>query len=655
MFNEVRSSIIHKNCLDVDFVNSMITIIIFLSEKHNLKIPNTIKYSNNRENILKEINNDRMTAKKLIIQILNGGFSEKYHEDKNINKFLKNIEKESLMLHKYFYNIDKRIDDENISNFKGKNFSRILQDYENKLLMNLYDYFSFKKIKMMSLIFDGILLLPKQSIDINDVQNYLYNKSGIKMKISIKPFKDHFPIFGESNVNIQEFKKNYKNKIFMNNKIIHHNHMLKENNIIDYICNNCNLKIKNTKELIVLFHNSKGYDNSYMIDIFSKVENIRINCLAENNEKFKMLNFKIPGKKYSIKIIDSLSFLQSDLNSLSKDLDNDLKIVTKDHFKNNFEMINKKLKNFPYSYINIDNLNEKDLPEKKEFYNILTMNEITNEEYENVKLFYKKMKFKNLKEYLTAYLTSDITLLADIFNNFRRMIFDEFKLDCVKYVSSPSLSKDCALKYSKCKIEHIKDVTIFNFVRKSIMGGLSNSINPYIKLDDIKNETIAYNDLSSQYPHELRKKIPLSNYKFIKDFDKTKYGQDKNHGCFLLCDVKATDKIRNDPLYSQCPMLVSRCKINDKNLSEYQLNQIKQKRENDRKLKHININDIKYNSQSEKLITNLGNDSNCYLNFEMYQMMKKAGYDINIKKILEFKHESIFKNYIEYIYSKKKE
>ena len=43
-----------------------------------------------------------------------------------------------------------------------------------------------------------------------------------------------------------------------------------------------------------------------------------------------------------------------------------------------------------------------------------------------------------------------------------------------------------------------------------------------------------------------------------------KYGQDQDYGCFLLCDVKTTDKIRNDPLYSQCPMLVSRCKITDK-------------------------------------------------------------------------------------------
>ena len=147
MFNEVRSSIIHKNCLDVDFKNSIVTIIIYLAEKYNLNIPNIVKYSNDRENILKQINTDRMIAKKVMISILNEGFSEKYHDDKTINKFLKNIEKESTMLHEYFYKIDKRIDDEKIYNYKAKSFSRILQDYENQLLMNLYDYFSFRKIK----------------------------------------------------------------------------------------------------------------------------------------------------------------------------------------------------------------------------------------------------------------------------------------------------------------------------------------------------------------------------------------------------------------------------------------------------------------------------------------------------------------------------
>ena len=55
---------------------------------------------------------------------------------------------------------------------------------------------------MMSLIFDGILLLPKQSINIIDIENYLYNKSNIPMKISIKPFECYYPRFGESNIDI---------------------------------------------------------------------------------------------------------------------------------------------------------------------------------------------------------------------------------------------------------------------------------------------------------------------------------------------------------------------------------------------------------------------------------------------------------------------
>ena len=67
------------------------------------------------------------------------------------------------------------------------------------------------------------------------------------------------------------------------------------------------------------------------------------------------------------------------------------------------------------------------------------------------------------------------------------------------------------------------------------MGGLSDSINSHVILNDIKNETIAYNDISSQYPHELRKKLPYKDYKFVENFDESKYGQDKNYGCLLLC------------------------------------------------------------------------------------------------------------------------
>ena len=48
-----RSSIIHKNCLDVDFKNSIVTIIIYLAEKYNIKIPNIVKYSKDPRKYIK--------------------------------------------------------------------------------------------------------------------------------------------------------------------------------------------------------------------------------------------------------------------------------------------------------------------------------------------------------------------------------------------------------------------------------------------------------------------------------------------------------------------------------------------------------------------------------------------------------------------------
>ena len=104
-----------------------------------------------------------------------------------------------------------------------------------------------------------------------------------------------------------------------------------------------------------------------MLDVFSKIPNIQISCLGSNMVKFKMLKFLIPNKDYSIKIKDSLAFLQSGLDDLSKDLDDDLKIITKNHFQDKFGMVNKKLENLPYNYVNKNNLENKELPDKNIF------------------------------------------------------------------------------------------------------------------------------------------------------------------------------------------------------------------------------------------------------------------------------------------------
>ena len=126
------------------------------------------------------------------------------------------------------------------------------------------------------------------------------------------------------------------------------------------------------------------------------------------------------------------------------------------------------------------------------------MKKITNKEYKNVLKFYKRMKFENLKEYLECYLTVDILLLNNVFHNFRQMIYDKFQIDCVKYISAPSLTKDCCFKYTDSKIETIQDISIYNFIKKSIKRGLSDSPSPRVALDN-DNQTIGYIDINSMY------------------------------------------------------------------------------------------------------------------------------------------------------------
>ena len=49
----------------------------------------------------------------------------------------------------------------------------------------------------------------------------------------------------------------------------------------------------------------------------------------------------------------------------------------------------------------------------------------------------------------------------------------------------------------------------------------------------------------------------------------------------------------------------------------------------------------------------MGYDKNSCISFEMYEIMKSLGYRINIKKILEYKHDNFMKPYIDFLFEKK--
>ena len=178
------------------------------------------------------------------------------------------------------------------------------------------------------------------------------------------------------------------------------------------------------------------YDNSIILksicDIFKN--NFNLNCIGNSCESFKMIDFKFKKIKGS-------------LSELSKNLNDNNKSITKEHFKDNFELLNEKTC-FPYEFITKENIYNENLPSIENFYSSLKLDGISKEDYNKTLEIYKKLNCNNIKEYLDVYLKLDICLQAAIFNVFRKYIWDKFEIDCSKYITSCSLSLDLMLKWS---------------------------------------------------------------------------------------------------------------------------------------------------------------------------------------------------------------
>ena len=434
----------------------------------------------------------------------------------------------------------------------------------------MIDYFVSKRVNILTLEYDGLKIYSddkSKHFSINDLEKIIFKKTGINMKLSFKDIVDSFPDFGirESTDKIVD-ENIIENKI----KVIHHDHTFEENNILSFICRECNLQIKNNKTIPIYFFNGMKYDNIILLKSLSEIykDEITISCIGNSSEQFKSIDFKFKNMKYSFKLLDISNFIKGSLSSLSEKLSDEYKTVTKNHFPKNFELLKQKAY-FPYEYLTEENIYNKELPAIENFYSSLKLQNINEEQYNQTLRIYKELKCKNIKDYLDIYMKLDITLQSDIFNVFRNIIWDQFEIDCCKYITSCSLSLDLMLKYTGVKIQLFKDITMFDFTDSSIMGGLCLA-SQNIADDDNNETTISDTDVVSLYPYIMTQKLPISDYKFVSKFDKLKYGQSKNHSCLLNVEIYTTEKVLNNKTLSEFPALISKSKISYDQLSEFQ-------------------------------------------------------------------------------------
>ena len=632
---EIRNSIMPKNIKDIDMVNCHPVILLNLCQKNKVNCNILKNYVENRNIILDSFSDDRKTVKEMFLSILNGGFKKVYSKDIEVNNYLKLLENEIFKIQNIFYEKDKRYFEKGY-NYMGKNLSRIILEKENQILQTMINYFVSKRINIFTLEYDGVKIYTDDTskhFSINDLEKIILEKTGINMKLSFKNIEDHFPEYG-----IRVSTDNIINENIIENKmkVIHHDHAFEKNNILSFICRECNLQIKNNKKIPLYFFNGSKYDNTIILKSLSELckNEMTINCIGNSSECFKSIDFKFKNMKYSFKLLDISNFIKGSLSELSKKLSDEHKIITKRHFPNNFELLKQKT-HFPYEWVTKENIYDKKLPSIEDFYSSLKLQNISKEEYNNTLRIYKELKCKNVKDYLEIYMKLDICLQTDIFSVFRNIIWNQFGIDCCKYITSCSLSLDLMLKYTGVKIQLFKDITMFDFVDSSIIGGLCVS-SQNIADDENDKSTISDTDVVSLYPYVMTQKLPISNYRFVHKFDRNKYGQDRDYSCLMNVEIYTTEKVLNNKTLLQFPALISKSKISYDQLSEFQTKNLKEN----------------YVS-SEKLISHLGYDKNSYISFEMYEMMKSLGYKINIKKILEYKHSNFMKPYIDFCFEKK--
>ena len=91
---------------------------------------------------------------------------------------------------------------------------------------------------------------------------------------------------------------------------------------------------------------------------------------------------------------------------------------------------------------------------------------------------------KTMGEYHDLYLVSNVLLLADVFENFRRTCMQYYKLDLCHYFTSPGLSWDAMLKMTNIKLELMTDIDMFQFIKKGMHGGVSYIANRYGKANN---------------------------------------------------------------------------------------------------------------------------------------------------------------------------
>ena len=198
MPREIRHTIANEYYIDIDMVNAHPVILLHLCNQRQM-FPKVLKrYVKNRDKLLDMLKVSRDDAKIVVLSLINGG-NKAYDALEYKPKWLIDFKKEIEIIHKMFAtdkayekHVEKREADGINQNHKASYMNILLCDFENKILINIYNH--LKNPAIAVLCFDGLMILKDAIYNLKECQEYIYEQLGIKIELKVKPMDGGFEI-----------------------------------------------------------------------------------------------------------------------------------------------------------------------------------------------------------------------------------------------------------------------------------------------------------------------------------------------------------------------------------------------------------------------------------------------------------------------------
>jgi len=141
--------------------------------------------------------------------------------------------------------------------------------------------------------------------------------------------------------------------------------------------------------------------------------------------------------------------------------------------------------------------------------------QLSAEDYLRAQNTWDRFGCETLKDYHDHCLLTDVLLLDDVFENFRKTVLKTQGLEPLHFITLPSLAWAMALKHTDAELDLITDPDAYLMLETNLRGGIATISKRYA--------SPTYLDASSLYATAQSEPLPVGNFRFLDEIEIEKF------------------------------------------------------------------------------------------------------------------------------------